>query len=95
MTQGEHWEQWGIACLIAEVIAELTAGEFRAAVWLGCDELGSLAIKDVVAHEWEGDTSEVATATEAGDDHVGIFTCHLHLLLSLQSDDALVESNMV
>ena len=47
-----------------------------------------------MTHEWEGDATEVAAAAEAGNHHVGIFASHLHLLLSLQSDDCLMQGHM-
>lgn len=37
------------------------------------------AFEDGVAHKWECDASEVGTAAEAGNDHIGIFAGHLHL----------------
>ena len=48
-----------------------------------------------MTHEREGEAAKVTTSAEAGDDHIGIFTSHLHLLLCLQSDDGLVESYVV
>ena len=48
-----------------------------------------------MTHEWEGDATEVAAAAEAGNHHVGIFASHLHLLLSLQTDDGLVQTHVV
>ena len=52
------------------------------------------AIEDVT-HERESDATEVTAATEASNDLVGIFACHLHLLLSLQADDGLMERHVV
>lgn len=52
----------------------------------------SFLLEDVVAHEGEGDTAKVGTSSEAGDDGVGIFTRHFHLLFGFQSDDGLVQS---
>ena len=50
---------------------------------------------DVMAHEGECYTSEVATAAKASNNSIGIFTSHLHLLFSLQTDDSLVQTNVV
>ena len=59
MTEGVHRQQWGIASLVTKVIAELTAGEFRATVRLCCDKLSMTLPTQVVTHEGEGDTTEV------------------------------------
>ena len=95
MTQRVHREQRGVTCLVAEVVAELTTGEFRTTVGLGCDELRVTLTTQVMTHEGEGDTTEVGTATEAADHDIGIFACHLHLLLSLQADDGLVKTYVI
>ena len=95
MTQGVHREQRGVTCLVAEVVAELAAGELRTAVGLGCDKLCGLAVLQVMTHEGEGDTAEVGTATEAADHDVGVFACHLHLLLGLQTDDGLMQTDVI
>ena len=95
VAEGVHRQQRCIACLVAEVVAELAAGELRAAVRLGSDELDVLALEDLVAHEWEGNAAEVGTAAEAGNHYIGELTCHLHLLLSLKADDGLVEADVV
>ena len=47
-----------------------------------------------MAHEGEGDTAKVGTSSEAGDDGVGIFTRHFHLLFGFQSDDGLVQGHV-
>ena len=44
-----------------------------------------------MTHEWESNTTEVRTTTETTDYDIWVFTCHLHLLLCLQSDDCLVQ----
>ena len=95
VAEGVHGQQWGIACLIAEIVAELATGEFGTALWLGSDELSSLAIEDVMAHEGECDATEVAAATEAGYDNIRVFTGFLHLLLCLETDDRLMDSHVV
>ena len=95
VTQCVHREQWGVTSLVAEVVAELTAGEFRTAVRLGCNELGVALTTQVVTHEGEGDTTEVGTTAEAADHDIRIFASHLHLLFGLQADDGLVETYVV
>ena len=59
VAQGVHREQRGVTSLVAEVVAELSASELRAAVGLGCDELCVALTTQVVTHEGEGDTAEV------------------------------------
>ena len=95
MTQGEHGEQRCVACLVAKVVAELTAGQLRTAVGLGGNEFCVTLTAQVVAHKGERDTTEVTTATEAANHNIRIFSCHLHLLLGLQTDDGLVQTNMI
>ena len=95
VAQGEHGQQRRIACLVAEVVAELTAGELRTAVGLGSNKFGVALAAQVVTHEGERNAAEVGTATEAADDNVGVFACHLHLLLSLETDNGLMESDVV
>ena len=47
-----------------------------------------------MAHKWECDASEVGTASEAGNDHIGIFTGHFHLFFGFQADYSLVQSDV-
>ena len=95
VAQGVHGQQWRVAGLVAEVVAELSSGELGAAVGLCGDELGLLAVEQVVAHEGEGDASEVGASSEASDDDIGILAGHLHLLLGLKADDGLVQPHVV
>lgn len=67
----------------------------RTAVGLGSDKLGLLAIAQVVAHEWEGDTTEVRTSTKASNHDIRILASHLHLLLGLKTDDGLMQTYVV
>ena len=62
---------------------------------LGSDEAGLLAVLDVVAHERIGNAGEVRAAAEAGDHDVGILAGQFHLLLGLETDDALVQADVV
>ena len=48
-----------------------------------------------MAHEGEGDTAEVGTTSEAADHDIRILASHLHLLLSLEADDGLMESYVI
>ena len=61
-------------------------------------EAGSAAMKrvffpveNIVPHEGESNTAEVGTSAKAGNDHIGIFTCHLHLFFGFQADDCLMQ----
>ena len=49
----------------------------------------------VMTHEGERNTTEVRTATKATNHDIGIFACHLHLFLSLQTDDSLVKTYVI
>ena len=95
MTQGEHRQQRSVASLITEVIFELTSCQLRTALWLSCNKLGVLLTTQVMTHEWESQSAEVTSATEAGNHLVRIFASHLHLLFCLQSDDSLMQSHMI
>lgn len=95
VAQSVHRQQRGVACLITEVVAELTACQFGATVWLGCNKFRRLAVLQVMAHEWEGNATEIRAAAETTDHDIGIFACHLHLFLSLKADDGLMESHVI
>ena len=95
VSECEHWQQRSVASLVAVVVAELSACELGTARRLGCDVFCLASFEDGVAHEWEGDASEVASASEACYHHVGIFARHLHLFLRLKTYDGLMESHMV
>ena len=91
VANGVHREERSESGLVTKVILELTAGELRAGRRLGCNEAGLLSFLDLVTHEWEGDATEVATSTEAGNHDVWILACHFHLLLCFEADNSLVE----
>ena len=95
VSQCVHGQQWCVTCLVTEIVAELTASQLRTAVGFGSDELRVLAVKKVVTHEGERDTTEVRTTAEAANHDIRIFASHLHLLLSLQADDGLVQTYVV
>ena len=95
MAQCIHWQQWGIACFVAEIIAELSTCELRTTVGLSGDEFGLLAVFQVVTHKGEGDAAKVGSATEAANHHIRIFASHCHLLLSLETDDGLMQTDVV
>ena len=59
------------------------------------EKLGLLAVEDIMTHEGESDTTEVAATTETSNHCVGIFTCHGHLLLGFKTDDGLVQTHVV
>ena len=95
MAKGVHRKQRSEAGLVTEIVLELASCQFRARIRLGGDETGFLAILDVVTHERVGDAAEVGSAAEAGDHDVGILPGELHLFLSLETYDGLVETDMV
>ena len=65
MTEGVHRQQGSIACLVTEVVAELSTRQLRTAVGLGSDELRMALSAQVMTHEGEGDTTEVRAATDS------------------------------
>ena len=91
-----HRQQGRVAGFIAVVVFKLTAREFRTTLRLCCYKLRVFvgAVEDMT-HEGKGNAAKVAAAPEACDDLIGIFTCHLHLLLCLQADDCLMERHVV
>src|SRR5574344_817924 len=86
MSQRRHWQQWSITCLITKVVLKLTAGQLRTAIWLCSDKLSMLLTAQVMAHEWEGKTTKVATTTETSNNGIRIHTSHLHLLHCLKTN---------
>ena len=43
----------------------------------------------------ECDTGEVGTTTETTDNDIGVLASHFHLFLSFQSDNGLMQHNVV
>ena len=95
MADRVHREQGSQTRLVAEVILELAPRQFRAGSWFRRDEPRLLAILDVVTHERIRDAAEVGTAAEAGDDDIRILARQRHLLLRLQADDGLVQTDVI
>ena len=94
VSEGVHGQQGGVAAFVAEVVAELAAGEFGATLGLCSDVFGGPSIEDGVAHEGEGQAAEVGAATETGNDGVGVFAGHFHLLLGFKAYDGLVQRDV-
>ena len=88
------WNERCISCLVAEIILEDTTRELRATCRFGSNKLGGLAVEDIMTHEGESQSAEVTTTAEAGNHNIGVFACHLHLLLGLKTDDCLMEGYM-
>ena len=95
MSQREHGDKRRVSGFVAKVILEDTAGELGAGGRLGRNDAEILPFFQLVAQEGEGDAREVRTATEAGDNHIGIFSGHFHLLFGFESDDRLMQHHMV
>ena len=96
MAQREHWQQRSVSRLIAKVVFKFSPRKLWAALRFRSDKLGVLmrAIKDVT-HEWESYAAKVAATAKTSYHLVWIFTCHLHLLLCLQTDDCLMQGHMI
>ena len=95
MTQSKHWQQWSVTCLITEIVLKLTASQLRTALWLCSNKFSMALASKVMTEEWEGNTTEVTTATETSNHLIRILTCHRHLLLCLKTDDGLVKCHMI
>ena len=50
---------------------------------------------DLIPHKGQGETGKVTAATGTTDNHIGIFTDQLHLLLGLLSYDRLMQENVI
>ena len=94
VTKREHRNERCISCLVAEIILEDTTRELGATCRFGGNKLGGLAVEDIMTHEGECQSAEVTTTAEAGNHNIGVFACHLHLLLGLKTDDCLMEGYM-
>ena len=95
MTQRVHRYQRSVARLIAVVIREAPSCELGAGARLHRYVAGGGTVAESVAEEGEDHPAEVGSAAEAGDHHIRLLSCQLHLSLSLQPDDCLVESHMI
>ena len=73
VAQRVHEQQQRHAHRVAEVVAELAAGQLRAGGRLARDAADLFACGQVLAEEGERDAGEVGSATEWRNDHVGQF----------------------
>ena len=48
-----------------------------------------------MAHKWHGYTAKVTATAKASNNHIRVITCQIHLFLSLQTNDRLVNHHMV
>ena len=91
VSQREHRQEGGISGFVPEVVTEFASRQFGARSRFGGYEAGGFPLQDVVPHERECDASEVGASPEAGNYHIGIFSCHFHLFFCFQSDNGLVQ----
>jgi hypothetical protein len=80
---------------VAEVVGELAARQAGAGGRLHRHDAALLATAQLLADEGEGDAGEVAAATGAADDDVGVVPGHLQLQHGLLADDGLVHQHVV
>ena len=95
VAEGIHRNKRSITGLIAEIVLQHTACQFRTRRRLCCNKTRGALSRKVMAHEREGYARKVRAAAEASDNNVGILSGHLHLFLSLQADYSLVECHMI
>jgi hypothetical protein len=82
---------------VAKVVGELAARQAGAGGGFHRHDaaLLGLAAAQLLADEGEGDAREVAAATGAADDHVGVVAGHFQLQHGLLADDGLVHQHVV
>ena len=95
MAQSEHRKQRCVPGLISEIILELTLCKFRTGCRLCRYESGVSLSREVMTHERECYSTEIGSSAETSYDNVRILSCHLHLLLSLKTDDCLMQGHMI
>jgi hypothetical protein len=81
--------------LVTEVVAVLAGGERRAGLRLDRDEARVALPVELALVVRERESGEVRPAADAGDDHIGLGLCHLHLQDGLLADDRLVQADVV
>ena len=79
---------------IAVVVGEHAFRERRTRCRLGREEPGVRISPELVRHERVRDAGEVRAPADAPDDHVGLLTGELHLLLRLETDHALMQQHV-
>ena len=94
-SESVHHEERGHASGVSVVVPELSLGERRSGLGFDGDDLGLGLASDLLPHHREGESGEVGSSAHAGDHVVGDDLGLVHLLDGLQSDDGLVEHDMV
>ena len=80
---------------IAEVISILAARQAWARRRFDGDDTGTLAFLQVLPHEGQRDSAEVAATTRAADHNVRVFPCHLQLLERFLPDHRLMHQHVI
>lgn len=96
MAEGVHRQERSVSGFVAEIVLELSAGQLRAGRRLGRDEAHLLrALLKLMAEERIGYSAEIRTSSEAGNDHVRLLSGELHLFFGLETDDGLMQADMI
>ena len=93
--EGVHHQERGHTAGVAVVVPELALGEGRCGLGLDGDDLRLGPSGELLPHHREGESGEVGSPSDAGDHVIGDDLGLLHLLEGLQTDDGLVEHDMV
>ena len=93
--EGIHFCKWTDHTCISEVVSILTTSERRTRSWFCTDNLVVSLATEHLTDEWRSETTEVGTATGATDQDVWLDVILLHGCLSLQTDDGLMQENLV
>ena len=95
VSEAVHRQQRSHLGYIAVVIYKRCFGQGWAREWLGSDDL-NVGTVNLFVHEREGNSGEITSAAAAANYHIGVFYANFgQLLLGLQSDDGLVQHNVV
>ena len=80
---------------VAEIIDIFASGEGRAGCRLDRYDIVVCFAAQLLAHERRDEAAEIGSAACATDDHVSLYIVHLERRLGLQTDDRLVQQNLV
>src|SRR5690554_469758 len=94
MSQSVHGQQRCVSLGIAEIIHELSLGEFRARGRFYGDTTQGFAF-DFIFHKRKAEPCKVGASTEWGNDDVRIISGIFQLLFCFLADDGLMEQYMV
>ncbi len=78
---------------VTEIVGVGTFGQGRASGWLRCDDARTISVSQILAHEREGQTGEIAAAANASDDHIRVLVGFIELLQRLLANNCLVHEN--